>query len=280
MAEILLESEATPTADVTRLLAATRPFHGRGGCERSVKIVTGGLFADRFLLSFHKRAFGPDPLPAIERIAAALSLPEAYRAPLREHLHAADIIHFGYEGTKAGTTYKLYLEFATVFRAGLAAAQSRGETLLLHHAFKWDPAEPRRRAVAQYCALPCRTLADFEQALASLAGEGSPAVLRLAEALLGRSLTRAKLDDLLLMAVEEPGSPRRSFDLNLYPAGLALASVLPDLDLMLRQLMISPVEGRRVLDRFADRTLGHVSGGTGRGGEDFVTLYFGAEPIQ
>ena len=105
-------------------------------------------------------------------------------------------------------------------------------------------------------------------------------MLGLAEALLGRALTRARLDDLLLMAVEEPGNPRRSFDLNLYPAGLALASVLPDLDPMLRQLMISPAEGRRVLDRFADRTLGHVSGGTGRAGEAFVTLYFGAEPIQ
>ena len=117
MAEILLESEATPTADAARLLAATRPFHGRGGCERSVKIVRSGLLADRFLLSFHKRAFGPDPLPESSgwrpRCPCRRPIGAAARAS-----SAADIIHFGYEGSQAGTTYKLYLRIRDCLSGG------------------------------------------------------------------------------------------------------------------------------------------------------------------
>ena len=60
----------------------------------------------------------------------------------------------------------------------------------------------------------------------------------------------------------------------------ALASVLPDIGPVLTQLSISPAAGQLVLGRFADGTLGHVAGGTGRAGEPFVTLYLGAGPIQ
>jgi len=279
MAEALLQRLEARTPDAARLIAATRPLHARGGCERSVRLIAGELLDDRFLLSFPKRAFGSDPDAAIARLAAGLSMPAAFAGPLTRLLPAADILHLGYEGTPKGTVYKLYLEFAAAFRAGLAGGQVRNEPLLLHHAFKWDPAEPHRHAVALYKALPCRGRADMERGLALLAGEAA-AARTLGQALLERALRTAAADDLLLMAVEEPGNPRRSFDLNLYPAGIALTAAMPLVEATLKSLAISRSATRRGLDRFGDATLGHVAGGQGRGGEDFATIYFGAEPIQ
>lgn len=278
MAGTLLSTRETTATDAGRLLAATAPFHGRGGRELSVKLAHGELLADRFLLSFHKRAFGADALTAIVELAMRLSCPEAFQAELGRFSADADIIHFGYEGSRAGTTYKLYFEFATAFRRDLAKAEARREPVLLHHAFKWDPADQHRRSVSRYFALPGRSRSELERELVALAGGGAGEALGLA--LLDRALLRASADDLLLMAVEEPGNPRRSFDLNLYPAQLTLDEAKAEIGKALSAFAIPPAGARAALARFGGRTLGHVSAGTGRGGDAFATVYFGAEPIQ
>ncbi len=82
-------------------------------------------------------------------------------------------------------------------------------------------------------------------------------------------------DRIFFMEVQEEGSPRRSFDINFYSAGLRVASVEEPVRRMAAAYAIAPPEIDGLLSRIGGEPLGHLSGGMGRDGRDFATLYFG-----
>ena len=61
---------------------------------------------------------------------------------------------------------------------------------------------------------------------------------------------RTAADTLLVMAVEEPGNPRRSFDLNVYPAGLTVAAEAfhPTVLVGMRNRLRASARPRRLFD--------------------------------
>jgi hypothetical protein len=95
--------------------------------------------------------------------------------------------------------------------------------------------------------------------------------------LLARIAPFADSGELLLMEVEEPDNPRRSCDLNVYDAGLHMHDISDLVGAALSDFAVPSAQGRAVFDRVGDRTLGHLSAGVGRNGQEFVTLYFGVE---
>jgi hypothetical protein len=80
------------------------------------------------------------------------------------------------------------------------------------------------------------------------------------------------------MEVEEEGSPRRSFDVNVYSAGLPVDAMKGAMRGMGRAYGIAPERVEDLLARVGGEVLGHLSGGTARNGRDFATLYYGAAP--
>jgi hypothetical protein len=77
----------------------------------------------------------------------------------------------------------------------------------------------------------------------------------------------------------EEGNPRRSFDLNFYKARLRLDHLMP----ALRALCGRYGAGREAIERIAaqagKRPFGHLSGGLGRDGQDFLTVYYELEAL-
>jgi tryptophan halogenase len=235
------------------------------GLERSVKITPGAVHAERRLMSVHLSSLGPDPLARVAAIGAAFALPR--QIDLAPALAGADIVHFGYERGAEGDVFKLYFEYAKRTRAAIAA----GKPVLVHRAIKWERARPDRHAWTRYAWPGCRGRPAVEATLARLAAAGSRA-----HAHTLALLARAKDADTLLLEVDEAENPRRSWDVNIYDAELKLGDALDLVMAAVRDFGCGPQAEAAFAPR-REAVLGHVSGGMGRDGREFLTFYFGVE---
>ena len=77
----------------------------------------------------------------------------------------------------------------------------------------------------------------------------------------------------------EEESPRRSFDLNLYKSNLTVGDLRPALEKLATSYSISPDQFARAYAEARSQPFGHLSGGLGRSGEDFLTCYYELEGI-
>ncbi len=258
------------------LIDLVRRLKAPYGLERSLKIVPGALMEDRFLISLHRSALGEAAVDTLLQMGGALGAPADFAAAIAAAQADADIIHFGYEGGQQQPIYKIYLEYAS--RVRRAQAQNAPDPVLLHLAYKWMPDVPGQRTVTRYTWIPCRSRAALAERLATIVpAEEAPRALRCALELLSRSTARTDSRNLALLEVAEPDNPRRSYDLNVYRAQLHLhdiadlvASVAPDFAVPQPQVLA-------LLDRSGALDLGHLSGGLGRDGREFVTIYYGVE---
>lgn len=257
---------------VRRIYALGAPY----GLERSAKFEDHVFLEDRFLLSVHRTAFGANPLERIASIGAEFGAPEEIVRAFGSALTGADVVHFGYEGAFGSQVYKIYFEYAGRTRAAMEARDA--EATLVHLAFKWDRLDPARRASTRYVWKPCRTRADVEAGVRRLTppSEASRA-LRCAIALLDRAAPLAQSEGVVMIEVEEPGNPRRSWDLNVYDAQLRLRDVAAMIDLAAREFHAPLPRVDAILGGDGRPALGHLSGGVGRSGREFVTVYYGVE---
>ena len=97
-------------------------------------------------------------------------------------------------------------------------------------------------------------------------------ILALAAARVGR-------DSFVYVEAEEEGNPRRSFDLNFYKAGLRVADLRVPLSRLCEKYSIPSARLESLLGESAARPFGHLSGGLGREGEDFLTVYYEIEGL-
>jgi tryptophan halogenase len=261
---------ASDLIDLVRRLAA--PY----GIERSLKIVRGALLEDRFLVSLHRSALGDAAADKLLQMGRALDVPADFAGAIAAALADADIVHFGYEGGPQHATYKIYLEYAS--RVRRAQAQSAGEPVLVHLAYKWMPGVPGQCAVTHYTWVPCRNRAAIAERLAVLFPPGeAPWALRCGLDLLSRAAERTDPRNLFLMEVEEPGNARRSYDINVYQAELHLRDIADLVGAVTTDFAVPQPRVRALLERSGALVLGHLSGGRGRDGGEFVTIYYGVE---
>jgi tryptophan halogenase len=261
---------AADLIDLVRRLGA--PY----GLERSLKIITGALVEDRFLISLHRSALGAAAAEKLLQMGCSLGMPPDFADPIAAAQADADVIHFGYEGGREHATYKIYLEYAS--RVRRAQAQNAGAPVLVHIAFKWVPGVPGRGAAARYTWLPCNDQNALVARLQTLVPAAeAPRALRCGLDLLSRCAERSEPRQLFLMAVEEPGNPRRSYDINVYQAELHLRDIADLVGAVATEFAVPQSRVRALLEHSGALALGHLSGGRGRDGEEFVTIYYGVE---
>lgn len=261
-----------------RMLSLIEALDCPFGLERSAKLGDGDINEDRFLAIVHKDSLGPDVEATLRRISRELALPEVMLDKLCKHLAEAEIVHFGYEGGKAGL-YKIYVEFSGNVRRGLVKG-AKSATELVHLAVKWRPDDPGSAKVSRYVwPADVRGVEAIRERLGLRRGEvGMPASGVVALDLVEAARHQCPDDRIFFMEVQEDGSARHSFDINFYSAGLRVAAVEQAIRKMAAAYAIAPAKIDDLLARIADEPLGHLSGGMGRNGKDFATLYFGAAP--
>ncbi|MBT9384346.1 hypothetical protein KM176_10795 [Pseudooceanicola sp. CBS1P-1] len=222
--------------------------------EHSVKVIGDEIRDGRFLVSFPRAALGPGPSRVLRGMLARLGAPDAGIAALDPLQSRASVLHFGYEPEARAEVLKCYLEFPADDRP------APGQAFL---ALKWTPRAhvlsdyrdpgplgPAERRARIRALLPEGPVSDALQTLAGL-----PA-------------------DLTLLEVTEPGSARRSLDLNLTP----LSARVADHAALLRPLL-GPGAGA-LLERLGAARLDHVAAGTARDGQAFATLYHGVHRVH
>jgi len=241
--------------------------------ERSFRISPGALHANRFLLSLNAADIVGGPMRGVMGICASLGIPEASRRAAEEHLDRAACVHFGFEEADGRLLCKLYLE-RQVPEEEAEDAAARRAPVLLHLAFKWDPAT-QAELVTRYSWYPRLPLSELESRLGAVYRSGEQAAsLDIARSVLRAAAQRAPAEQLQYLEVEEENG-RHSFDLNVYDAALQLKDVQDALYAMREHFDVRRGRFQALYDQIKARALGHLAGGVHRNGEDFFNVYYG-----
>ncbi len=258
---------------LTRLVNGLGVFHER---EYSFKVIPGAILGDRILLGFNHDDLGGDEAAAsLPGICRDLGMPDRFLRIYQERLPEANIILFGYEGHDQGGTWKAYLEFSGDY-VTVARKPGQPASALLHLGFKWAADDSGKAALARYFGYPELTVPEMLQRVAErFYGDGDPSSYEIVRGMVDRAADEMPPDEILYLEVEEEGNPRRSYDINLYRAGLPLREFYSSLREACRVKGIGPETFHRLYEPMKDKIFGHVSGGRDREGRDFLTFYYG-----
>ena len=264
-------SEADVPAGAKAMFQQVQALSPSFGLERSFKLEPGGVREDRVIFGLRRELVDREALLAACR---ALGMPSDWLSQLDAALPEANTVGFGYEGG----VYKVYLEFWNALRQRLAREPRNVAPATLFLGFKWA-VSGGAGAIARYMCYPllpvggiaARLKALYERPEDSPSAEAALAILEQAAQRLGPA------DSFVYVEAAEEGNPRKSFDLNLYKARLAVAELKAPLAALAKRYRIA---SRQTASALAlRRQLGHLSGGRGRDGRDFLTVYYEIEAL-
>ncbi len=242
------------------------------GYERSFKLLPGAVLANRYLLGIEtRRATGAD----FEQVCRRLGMPGQYLDSFVEQLGQANLVFLGFEAdAMGGAVYKVYLEFWDHARARYRAGHEAARPLLTHRGFKWDIEDPARRVVTDYHWVPGLKTTDIVARIETVYDNvGGTAGLDALRDML-RAADRAGGRGYIFVEVSEAGNSRQSFDINLYSAGLRVRDIGDAAARVARRLEVPPDRFGRLMELVGDKLFGHVSGGQGRDGSEYFTVYY------
>lgn len=260
--------------------AAVLPFRiveslGVGcGYERSFKLARRSILANRYLLGLDIAEVGAARLMDACR---QLNMPAPLMEEFDEGMPDANLVFLGFEDSgPGGCIHKVYLEYWDTLRARMRTGSAApGEPYLLHKGFKWHVDEPGKQVVTYYHCLPALTTAQIHTRINAVYRDvpeaaGLDAVTRIIAA----AAQRCPGERFLYVEVSEPGNPRKSFDLNLYPAGLRIEQIAEPIREAARSLEAPPDRLDRLMAMIPAKHFGHVSGGVSRQGGEYFTVYY------
>jgi len=248
----------------------------RPAFERSFKIMDNTLFENRFLLGFEKDTIRSNPDEKISEICRKLGMPENFHEKLRNNLPESNIVGFGFGEDERGCVVRAYLEFGGRFFRAVRSNPLNPEPYLSHLGFKWDAADNTRKALTIYTCHPRYT---YEEMIKRLANDFyknkvfSP--FEIIKKILYAASKKAGSNGFLFLDVNEKDNQRMSFDINLYVANLRLKELHPLLSDIFEHYGLDQERFQNWFTHVKEDILGHLAGGTGGDGRDFLTIYSG-----
>ena len=244
------------------------------GLERSIKFVTGNIYADRILLSIHADTLGESPVTRLKSILDETGFPASSIDQVLDLLPAAELIHFGFERNASGYLYKCYLEnsveYLTAVRRGVRSSA------LVYTAFKWEPGKTNGLRVSEYTGHAGAELFTITNQIKEIYTENQTSSALAAILSIIEHVTEKNPQIMpMFMTVTEAENPRFSFDLNLYDASLHLNDFHDEVFLVSEYFGVDQGAWTGHYSRIEHMVLGHLSGGIDAMGEEFFTIYFG-----
>lgn len=265
--------DATPAwrEVLARIEAAGVPY----GREQSFKLVPGALVADRLLVGVPTPALSLDATIAI---GAALGMPEAAQQLVTRRFRDANAVFFATEESGVHRVFKLYLEFWEVVRRRVRAGDASPQ--LLHLGLKWDSARPGHFEEAHYVCMPLLNTRDVLQRMRAVVAQGAPAeAVGIAQEIVRIAARSRPQAPFIYLEVSETGNPRRSFDVNLYKSGLAVADAASQLRAAAAHFGVAGERFETVLAAMQQMPLGHIAAGCDRRGGEFLSVYAEVAPL-
>ena len=239
------------------------------GFERSVRFHSGGFETRRALYSLSRQDLGPQALEQVLQQTQAMSAPDRLQQSLSRFFPAAAYVHFGFEFAGDVRIGKCYLELP-VPSADTPLISGRLQFL----GFKWSMNSAAVAVVTRYRTHSASTWQDVEQQILKNTGSFCRPML----AGLLADLRRCDLPQqhaFHLLEIEEEGSDRHSYDLNLYNLERTVHDLTPHLPHIAAAFELPYDELQTWAKRFDSAPIGHLATGLGRDGQPFLTLYHG-----
>ena len=240
----------------------------RVGYERSFKIRSGKLLANRYLIGIQTNELSRDQA---QQVAKRLRLPELAVDTFWPYFEFANLLLIGFEDSEPGSLYKLYLEFEdhVLSEQEDVGSESPSGARLLHRGIKWNTRLGAEVRVSDYIWHPGMSAEMIRQRIVEMV-ESTPIksdVLRIVD----HVLSVAHASELRFVVVQEGN--RQSFDLNCYATGLTVGDVYGACRSLMQRL--SALDGADQLQTLVqDATFGHLAAGVDGAGECFATLYY------
>ncbi|OQX64177.1 MAG: hypothetical protein B5M56_00350 [Desulfococcus sp. 4484_241] len=267
-----------PLKSGERLLSLVDDLGVEYGLEYSFKIFPGVILDDRFLVALNRKSLSGNAADKLLHLCRQIDMPERFEKIYFENLTDANILLFGYEGNEASGTYKVYLEFGSMFDMVIKEISGAPVSFLIHLGFKWDVEDNRRAALTRYTCYPTFSVEEILNRIRDrfYAGDKTAASYEIVRGIVERAArSRDPEDDFLYVEAKEENNPRQSYDINLYRANLTLEELYPWLREACRIKEISLESFHQVYEPMKKKIFGHVSGGFDRAGRDFFTFYYG-----
>jgi hypothetical protein len=270
-------SDADAPAAARPLLDLVRRLDIGFGFEKSLKMSAGSLLVDRIILGVRSKLTDAQ---ALLRICREIGMPPAHLTLFEESLPEANTVGFGFEGGPQGGLFKVYLEFWERVSQRMQRAQAGPEPDLLFLGFKWDAGDSARSAVARYTCYPLLSVKGILSRLDDLyEGRRDSPSLQATQEIIELASRQVGEDSFVYVEAAEEGNPRKSYDINFYKAGLRVAELQPALAALWRRYSIPGEPPQGIDARAAACPFGHLSGGLGRDGQDFLTVYYELEGL-
>lgn len=263
-------NDLTARDDLLQRVAAAGWPHGR---EESFKMLHGRLLRNRLLLGVQRAAIVPAQLWSLAR---ELGMPPAAQDLLAARWERANAVFLATEESGSARLYKVYLEFWD--EAKRAVRQGERSPQLLHLGVKWSTARPGHHEEARYEVHPLIGMRDILRRMGACYPAPAASGLEPARRIVRQAALREPQAPFLYLEVSEADNPRRSFDINLYKAGLRVGDVAGELRTLAAHFALGG-DFEEVLTEFDARPLGHISGGLDRHGAEFLSVYAEIAPL-
>lgn len=249
--------------------------------ERSFKFSGNALLGNRFLLTITKTR-----IPEAKRhreiigICRQMGMPDDFLEAFRKNLPEADTVDFGFEANKRDCVYKVYLDFLSKWKKEAAGTPREYDPFVMFFGYKWDSRDPGKRALTRYVWYPSVSFERIKENFSEIfQGQKHLEPFQIAKDLMDIVSKKTTPENVYYLDVTEENNPRRSFDINTYKAGLQLKQLYPLLARTFSHYSIPAETFHALYNPIRTKAFGHLSGGIGRGGKDFLTVYYGLEEI-
>lgn len=248
--------------------------------ERSIKMSPKKILGNRFLITLDKNDIETKAHERILSICRTLNMPEDFLEVFRQNFSMANPIDFGFEADGETCIYKAYLDFLPKWKREGEAGSEKPKTYLMFLGFKWDAFDNTKKALTQYTWYPSLSFEGIEEKLSGIFQKAQKTgSFGLVQEFLSVISSRTSPENVYYLDVTEGNSKRRSFDINAYSANLDLQAMYPLLTKICEYFSISGLEFHELYEKIKEKRFGHLSGGVDRNGNDFLTIYFGLEPV-
>jgi len=256
-------------ADALLRLVADIPLYG---VEKSFKLGPGEMLRDRFLVGLKPAQW---PRLRVDEIRTALAMPEGSYTQMAADLKRANFLGLAYESGPRQRVFKAYVEFPVPAQRLAGPKPGTVAAHMIYHGYKWDPDHGQDAALTQYWWAPELTLAEIQGCIAGhQTAITRPAVRAAVEDIVAHCARHCDARKFQYIEAREGAGSRVSYDLNIYAAALPVGAVAGMLRAAGQALTVDSAALDALLAEIADRPLGHVSAGTDRHGQDFLTLYY------
>lgn len=271
---------ATPHPLANALLGLVQQLHVTYDFERSIKISRKRMLGNRFLITIDKNDIETKGPERILSICRTLNMPEDFLEVFRQNFSQANPIDFGFEANEETCVYKAYLDFLPKWKREGVVEGKKPKTYLMFVGFKWDAFDNTKKALTQYTWYPSLSFEGIEERLSGIFQRAQKVEsFGLVQEFLSVISSRTSPENVYYLDVTEGSSRRRSFDINAYSANLDLQAMYPLLTKICEHYSIPEPEFHELYDEVKEKRFGHLSGGVDRNGNDFLTIYFGLEPV-